>query len=340
MPTARPTQHDVARAAGVSQAVVSYVLNDVQSVTILPETRARVQAAIAELGYVPNHTARSLRSRRTFTIAAIIPDITNPYYPELIRGIQDTARDRAYDVLAFNTDGDRAREWAALDAARRNRADGLIITPFFVTVDDLVPILSGGTPITLLTELRGNVPPDLPLDATSISGADAARTVVSYLIARGHTRIGMISGQIATPPRESRVHGYQRALKEHHVPLEVNLIRGGDFTESGGYEAMRELLGLVPRPTAVFAANDLMAMGALIACREAGVTVPQEIALAGFDDIPAAKLVHPPLTTLNQHAHSTGRRAAELVFSRLDGTYSGPARRERLGFDLVPRESA
>jgi LacI family transcriptional regulator len=336
----RPTQHDVARAAGVSQAVVSYVVNNVRSVSIPDETRARVQAAIADIGYVPDHAARSLRSRRTSTIAAIIPDITNPYYPEFIRGIQDTARDRSYDVLAFNTDGDREREWAAIEAARRSRADGLIVTPFFVTINDLSPLLAAGTPVTVMGQVPGEASPDLPFDTASISGEDAARAVVSYLIDRGHTRIGMIAGQSATPPRESRIRGYLQALREHHVVMEEVLIRGGDFTEAGGYEAMRELLALVHRPSAVFAANDLMAMGALLACRELGVDVPTGIALAGFDDIPAARLIQPPLTTLDQHARATGQRAAELLLSRLDGSYTGPPRHETLGFALVPRESA
>jgi LacI family transcriptional regulator len=337
----RPTQRDVARAAGVSQAIVSYVLNDVQTVSILPETRERVLATIAALGYIPNNSARSLRSRKTFTIAAVIPDITNPYYPEFIRGIQDTARTRNYDVLAFNTDGEREIELAALEAARRSRVDGLIITPFFVTVADLLPLLHEGTPVTMQQDLAEDaIPPNLPLDLVSISGEDAAGAVVSYLIDRGHTRIGMISGRVATPPREGRVRGYQRALEAHHVPMEEVLVRGGDFTEAGGYEAMRELLAMSPRPTAVFAANDLMAMGALLACRELGLRVPEDIALAGFDDIPAAKLVHPPLTTLNQHSHATGRRAAEILLSRIDGSFTGPTRREVLDFDLVPRSSA
>ncbi|HWV35638.1 MAG TPA: LacI family DNA-binding transcriptional regulator [Thermomicrobiales bacterium] len=340
-PRRRPTQLDVARAAGVSQAVVSYVLNDNQTVSILPETRQRVHAAIAELGYVPNTAARSLRSRRTQTLAAIIPDITNPYYPAFVRGIQDVARAGGYDVLAINTDGDREIERSSLDAAWRGRVDGLIITPFFLKVDDLMPLLQDGIPITLHTELAdADLRPGIPLDSVSISGETAARTVVNYLIERGHTRIGMIAGQLATPPREGRVRGYRQALAAHHMPLEEVLIREGDFSEAGGYESMRELLMLSPRPTAVFAANDLMAMGALLACREQGVDVPGEIALAGFDDIPAARLVHPALTTIDQHAHESGRRCAELLLSRLDGSYTGPVRREMLGFRLVPRASA
>jgi LacI family transcriptional regulator len=341
MPKRRPTQADVAKAAGVSQAVVSYVLNDNQTVSISPGTRQRVHAAIAGLGYVPNTAARSLRSHRTFTIAAIIPDIANPYYPAFVRGIQDVALADGYDVLTYNTDGERDIELQALDAARRGRVDGLIVTPFHLTMDDILPILRDGTPMTLLGELETDGrATHLPLDAVSVPGEAAAREVVNYLIDRGHTHIGMIAGMTSTPPRETRVLGYRRALAEHHLPLEEILIRGGDFTEAGGYEAMRELIALDPRPTAVFAANDLMAMGAMVACREAGISVPGDIALAGFDNIPAARLVHPALTTLDQQANQSGRRAAELLLTRLNGVFSGPNRSERLGFTLVVRESA
>lgn len=334
----RPTQREVARLAGVSQAVVSYVLNDVQTASVAPATRQRVLDAMAEIGYVPNNAARSLRSRKTWTIAAIIPDITNPYYPEFIRGIQDTCRTAGYDVLAFNTDGVRDLELSSLEAARRSRADGVILTPFFVGSDDLMPLLQEGTPITMLADTP--ISSDHPLDTISISGEEAARTVVDYLLDCGHTRIGMISGLAATATREGRVRGYQRALAEHHVPQDQVLIRGGDFTERGGYEAMHELALLKPLPTAVFAANDLMAMGALLACRELGIRVPEDMALAGFDDIPAAKLVNPALTTLNQHAHATGHQAAEVLLSRLNGSYAGPSRHISRSFTLVPRESA
>lgn len=341
-PRKRPTQVDVARVAGVSQAVVSYVLNDVKTVAILPETRERVKAAIRELGYVPNTAARSLRSRKTYTIAVVIPDITNPWYPEFIRGIQDVASARSYDVLVANTDGDARIERAAIDAVRRNNADGLIITPFYLDVSDMIPLLEEGTPVTFLHEV-GPVEDAhalLPIDSVSVNGEEAARAVVSYLIERGHTRIGVISGRVGTPPRENRLRGYRRALADHGIPLDDALIRGGDFTEAGGHEAMHELLHLASRPTAVFAANDLMAMGALLACREAGACVPDDVAIVGFDNIPSSRLVDPPLTTLDQHAREAGHRVAEVLLSRLDGSYTGPIRRETIGFHLVRRASA
>ncbi len=339
--TRRPTQVDVARRAAVSQTVVSYVLNDNHAVSIAPQTRRRVWEAIAALGYVPDNAARSLRSRRTLTIAAVIPDITNPFYPAFVRGIQDVAQASGYDLVAYNTDGTLEGERRGLDTARRGRVDGLIINPFHLDPADLLPILAEGTPVVINGEYQLDAfSPDLPLDRVFVPGDAAARSLGDYLIAEGHIRIGMIAGQDATPPREDRVRGYRQALAAHHIPGEEALIRGSDFTEAGGYEAMRELLTLRPRFTAVFAANDLMAFGALIACRERGIRVPEDIAIAGFDDIPAARLVSPGLTTIAQFPERLGRRAAEMVFDRLSGEETGPGRREEMPFALVERGSA
>jgi LacI family transcriptional regulator len=320
---------------------VSYVVNDNRSVTIPAATRDRVLSAVAELGYVPNSAARMLRSQKTYTIAVIIPDIANPFYPELVRGVQDVATAHSYDVLVVNTDGTDLLERNALDAARRGRVDGVILTPFWTQPEDLEPILSAGIPVVVLgavdfTKFRD----DHPVDCSTISGDLAAAEVVSYLIDKGHRRIGMIAGIESTPPREQRIRGYRRALSEHGLPQDEFMIRGGDFTESGGYESMKELLSLNPRPTAVFAANDLMALGGFLACRELGVRVPEDVAIAGFDNIPAARLVNPSLTTLDQRAKHSGQCVARLLISRLSGEYTGPPRREEQDFELIPRESA
>jgi LacI family transcriptional regulator len=149
----------------------------------------------------------------------------------------------------------------------------------------------------------------------------------------------MIAGEENTPPRQNRILGYQQAIADHHLPLDEILIRGGDFTEKGGYETMREILRLDPPVTAVFAANDLMAMGALTAIREAGLRVPQEVAVAGFDDIPAAHLVTPSLTTITQYQQNIGQRAAEMLFERLNGSESGAPRSIEMPFSLIVRES-
>lgn len=337
--TRRPTQADVARLAGVSQPVVSYVLSGDPDAPVAPETRERVLAAIAQLRYVPDRTARSLRNRRTSTVAGIIPDITNPFYPAFERGVQDIAEAAGYDLVTWNTDGVGDKERKALRAARESRVAGLIVTPFHLDLDDLLPLAEDGIAVVV----NGEVPYDptpAGIDVVGIDNAAAAAGAVAYLIERGHTRIGMIAGEEGTPPREGRVRGYEQALRAHALPLDAVLIRHGDFAEAGGYHAAGELLKLPDRPTAVFAANDLMAMGAMIRFREEGVRVPEDIAIVGYDDIPAARLVHPPLTTVAQYPERIGRRAAELVVERLEGRAPAFGRRERLPFDLIVRESA
>ena len=150
----------------------------------------------------------------------------------------------------------------------------------------------------------------------------------------------MIAGSAGTPPRLSRIRGYQLALSSHHLPHDETIIQGGEFTEQGGYEGMKRLLSASPRPTAVFASNDLMAIGAMTAIRESGLSIPQDIAVVGFDDIPAARLISPPLTTINQFKQQLGRRAAELLFERLTGAVAGEGRSIEMPFELIIRQSA
>ncbi|MFM9106741.1 MAG: LacI family DNA-binding transcriptional regulator [Chloroflexota bacterium] len=335
----RPTQSDVANLANVSQAVVSYVLNDDPSRSVAADTRQRVLAAVAELGYVPDRTARNLRQRRTFTIAGIIPDILNPFYPAFERGVQDVAEAHGYDLITYNTDGVREKELRAVRSVREGRLDGVILTTFHLDLAELLPLVQDGIAVVINGE-PGFDPAAAGIDQVQIDNAAAAETIVTWLLRRGHARIGMIAGEEGTFPREGRVRGYTRALANHHIPLDPILLRTAEFSVAGGYDAAGDLLRLDPRPTALFAANDLMAMGAMMRLREAGVRVPEDIAVAGYDDIPAARLVHPPLTTIAQHPERIGRRAAEMIVERLGGTAPPGARRDVLPFDLVIRESA
>lgn len=334
----RPTQADVARRAGVSQPVVSYVLGGPEA-PVAPETRQRVLAAIVELGYVPDRTARNLRHRRTSTLAGIIPDITNPFYPAFERGVQDVAETHGFDLITYNTDGDQAKERKTLRSVREGRVAGAIVTPFHLGLDDVLPLVWDGVALVV----NGEVPFDpipVGIDQVSVDNAAAAAAAVGYLIDRGHHRIGMIAGEAGTPPREGRVRGYVRALQSRAIPLDTVLIRQGEFSVDGGYAGTGELLKLSPRPTALFAANDLMAMGALLRLREEGLAVPDDIAIVGFDDIPAASFVQPPLTTVAQYPDRIGRRAAEMIVERLTGIGQLLGRHEVLPFDLVVRQSA
>ena len=249
-------------------------------------------------------------------------------------------RQFGYDLLAYNTDGHRDLELKALNVAMSGRVDGLIGTMFHLDDADFAPLLRRGTPICLLGSQNVFETSEQPVvDTVSIPDDSAARMMVEHLLDRGHTRIAIIAGEPGTPPRANRERGYRRALAGHGIPVDEALVRGSDFTERGGYEGMLELLGLDERPTAVFAANDLIAIGALVACRERGLRVPGDIAIGGFDDIPAAALVYPPLTTVSQRNQSTGRQLVRLLTDRLRGTYTGPVRRIENGYDLIVRES-
>ncbi|MDQ3655003.1 MAG: LacI family transcriptional regulator [Chloroflexota bacterium] len=333
----QPTQFDVARLAGVSQPVVSYVLNGESGAAVAPETRRRVLATIAELGYLPNRTARGLRTRTTLTIAAIIPDITNPFYPAFIRGVQDVVDRNGYDLISYNTDALLEKERQCLLSVRQGRVDGVIITPFQVPVDELAPLVHDGLAVVGMTPYKPTTP--IALDTILSLDLEGARIGVCHLAERGHTRIATIMGQIGTPPRERRYLGYLEGLARYGIPPDPDLAHDGDFTEQSGYQAMRDLLALSERPTAVFAANDLMATGAMLAIRHAGLRIPEDVAIVGFDDIPAARLLQPALTTLSNHPERHGVRSAEMIFERLRGEVSPEPRFEELMPSLIVRES-
>jgi LacI family transcriptional regulator len=332
----RPTQADVARAAGVSQALVSYVLNGKMAIAVPDETRRRILDAIETLGYVPDRRAQSLRTRKTYTIACVIPDITNPFYPAFARGIQDAAEAHGYDCISYNTDGAAEREWKCLRLLQQGNVDGVVATFFHLKSPELRPLWERGIAMVRFEARRPRtIQPKL--DVIYLDNQAAAHAMVSYLVDRGHRIIGMIAGDQG--PRGARVRGYRDALADRGIPFDETLIRSSGFNEEGGYRAMLDLLARAPRPTAVFAANDLIALGALVAARTADVRVPADVALAGFDDIPTARLVSPALTTVAQPAHAIGKRAAEMVLERLNGAVAETGRCEEIPYELIIRES-
>jgi LacI family transcriptional regulator len=337
MSSRRPTQEDVAKLAGVSQAVVSQVLNK-NDISITPNTRQRVLDAIDQLGYVPNKSAQSLRTKKTKMIASIIPDITNPFYPAFQRGIQSVTNQKNYDLIIYDTDEKEENEKRSLKSLEQANVDGAIISLFHHGIDDLKPLIEQGIPVVYWW--GGPVEKNLAIDLIFVDNVAMAKTAVSYLIEKGHTRIGMIAGLENTPPRQDRIRGFREALREHNLALEETLIQDGDFTETGGYQGMKKLLRLDPRPTAVFASNDLMALGAMLAMREENLRIPEDVALIGLDDIPAAKLVHPSLTTMTQMQEDIGRIAAEMIFERIEGTAPDKSRLIEMPYKLIERESA
>ena len=335
----RPTQADVARLASVSQATVSYVLNGNPAISVPEATRQRILGAVDELGYVPNGAARSLRTQRTSTIAAVIPDITNPFYPAFERGVQGVAEAGGYDLIVYNTGGAAEKERRCVRSLQQGRVDGVVAVFFHLKAGDLRPLLERNVALVRLEAVKKGVSSlDLPFDNLYVDNVAASRAAVEYLIGRGHERIGMISG--GSGPGKPRARGYREALAAHRLPPDDALVRDGDFTADGGHQAMLGFLSQPHPPTAVFAANDVMAMGALVALREAGRRVPEDVAVVGFDDVPVAGLITPRLTTVAQFQENLGVRAAEMLLERLAGTAPEHGRSEEMPYELIVRESA
>jgi LacI family transcriptional regulator len=332
----RVTQADVAQSAQVSQAMVSYVISG-SSVSIPDNTRKRIVEAMEELGYVPNVTARRLRRGKTLTIAGIIPDITNPFYPAFERGIQDIVDKQNYDLIIYNTDGTKSKEEKCVNSLLQGRVDGVVGVFFHLTAKELLPLLEQGIAVVRL-EAMPKEAGKLPLDNLYIDNIAAAKEAVSYLISKGHTRIGMLAG--VDGPSSFRVKGYQEALEQHKLKPDTKLIQRGSYNEEGGFETMQTLLALAKPPTAIFAANDLMAMGAMSVIHKAGLRIPNDIAVMGFDDIPSAKLMNPSLSSVAQEQRRMGQRAADMLFERLSATAPPNGRSEEMPYQLILRESA
>jgi LacI family transcriptional regulator len=325
------TIKDVAREARVSVASVSRALNGHSNVT--EQTRRRIIQIAEELRYVPHSGARSLITRRTQTIGALLPDLHGEFFSELIRGIDLAARARGLHLLVSSSHGD-AREAAAALRAMQGRVDGLLVMSPHVDAGFLRDNLPHGLPIVLLnTPIEG--PSHAALNIDNFGGAYA---MVRHLVARGHQRIALIAGPEHNFDAAERLRGYRSAMEKFAPGVAMQVLRG-DFTEGSGYRAGQQLLDLKLRPQAVFAANDIMAAGCLYALREAGVRVPQDIALAGFDDIPIAHFVSPALTTVRVRIADLGARALDRLASIIDGTAGNIEPVQMLGTELVVRQS-
>lgn len=333
----RITQADVAHRAGVSQAMVSYVINQTK-VSIPEETRQRIVDAMQNMGYKPNVTAQRLRTNKTMTIAGVIPDITNPFYPTFERGIQEVVEAENYDFIIYNTDGEEEKERKVLNSLMQGRVDGVVASFFHLNAEDLRPLIDQGVAVVRLQQPESALPEDLLLDTIYVNSIVAAETAVSHLVQKGHKHIGMLASHEG--PSGIRIEGYKRALATGGIKFDEALICFGPYNEAGGYEATKELLSLTPLPTAIFAVNDLMAMGAMLAIKETGLSIPEDIAVVGFDDIPSAKLIHPPLTSISQNQRDMGKRAAEMIFERLKGETPIAARTEESPFEFIVRSSS
>jgi LacI family transcriptional regulator len=329
--SARPTQKDIAAAAGVSQAAVSMVLNKSETPSVPAATRDRILKVAGELAYQPSHPARTLRSARTMTLACIVPDITNPFYPGLV---QTTAAPAGYDVLIYDTDGALDGERRAISWLQQGRADGVVGTFFHLRAPDLAGVARNRVPIVRL-EGQGKSRGALPIDSVFIDNARAAAMMTRLLIGRGHRRIAMILGEFG--PGKQRALGYETVMRE--AGLATEFVTDTTYSEEAGARAMQLLLASGrQRPTAVFGANDMLAIGAMQAARSAGLAIPKDVAIVGFDDIPTAKLLG--LSTVRQPEFELGALAARTLIERLQpGGLKPPGRSLELKFEIVERSS-
>jgi len=303
----RVTIREVAREAGVSVATVSRVLNG--SGQASPATREKIREVAERLRYAPNEAARSLIRSSTRTLGVLLPDLHGEFFSELMRGIDQRARQDGFHLLISNFHAD-AREMEATLRAMRGRVDALLLMSPDVDTRDILADVASGTATVLL---NATTQATAGADVVTIDNVGGARAMVRHLVRQGYRRIAMIKGPERNHDSRERLRGYRSVLRLAGLPVHAELEVAGDFTESSGYAAAQQLLALSERPRAIFAANDAMAVGALSALRDAGVRVPEDVALAGFDDIPIAQYLTPPLSSVHVAIDELGRRATELA---------------------------
>ena len=328
------TLNDVAKLAGVSAMTVSRVINN--SGYTSNETRSRVEAAIAELAYVPNAVGRQLRSKRTNMLALVLSDIMNPFFTTIARGVEDVARAQGFTVMFCNTDESEAEEAQYLLMLVQRQVDGVLLVPASTSDKSLRLLSSHYMPVVVLDRRIQSRQVD-SVRSDSVAGAYA---LTEHLVALGHRRIAVLTGRRSVSTSADRVAGYRRAMVDAGLPVDDALVRHGEYNQGDGYRMAQEILALDARPTAIFAANNFIAFGAIRAFREAGLRIPEDVSVVAFDDLPAAWMTDPFLTVVDQPAYEIGRRGAELLLARLDGSISGPGREVILQSELIIRRSS
>ena len=323
---ARITIEDVAARAGVSPTTVSHVFSGRRPVS--EATRDHVRQVAVQLGYRANAVASSLRTQRTNTVMIVLPDLTNPFYPVFARGVQDTLRASGYHTLIGNTDSREAEERALLEDAMSRRVDGVVFAGFWVAPEDLLVLTDAGVAVANLGQGTG------PVDSVLSGDIVAVGEMTAYLARTYGSEIALIDGPENTMVAQARADAFLRAAPGRHEMVSE------EFTREGGRRGMRRLLDGPHPPRAVFCANDLLALGALDVARERGLDVPGDVAVAGYDDIEAASLVQPSLTTVRNRSYDLGVASGELLLARMTGEYDGDSRTVVIQAEMVIRESA
>jgi LacI family transcriptional regulator len=326
------TMKQVAEKARVSTTTVSHVINNTRVVS--EDARERVLAVIQELRYIPSAVARSLKNDRTHTLGMMIPNNSNPYFAEIIQGIEDASFKLGYNIILCNSYDDPKKQAAYIRVLMEKRIDGLILVSSG-SDEELTQLLADeGIPKVLVDrEVSGVVADFIEADHEQ-GGYEATR----YLIGLGHKHIACVAGPDILLPSGDRVTGYRRALQEAGLEFNNEYLIHADFTSQGGFNAFQQLLALPQRPTAIFASNDLMAIGGIRAANEAGIKIPEALSVIGYDDIALASFSTPPLTTIAQPKQAIGNLTAQILVNRIVDP-EAPLRREMLKSQLVIRQS-
>lgn len=306
------TIKDIARIANVSYATVSRALNNHKDVN--EQTRQRILKICKEVGYTPNAIARGLVKQSTHTIGLLVPDITNPYYPEVARGVEDEASKNNYNVFLCNTDWDIMKEVDYFNLLIAKRVEGIIIAPVSDDTTKFIDKFADRLPIIFLgTRVGGDKYNYIVID--NVKGGEM---ITEYLIGLGHRRIAFVGGIKESCTFADRSAGYKNALRKHNIEIDENLIYICGYRKKDGSNALRTMIKKSDMPTAIFAINDLVALGVIKAAEELGISIPDDISLAGFDDIPYASLPKIRLTTVLQPKDNIGRESVRILFEKLE----------------------
>lgn len=327
------TMKDVAERARVSVSTVSHVLNGTRKVS--EEAWGEVLAAVEELSYRPNLLAKGLKTRRTYTIGLLIPDIKNSFFTSVVRGVEDVALSRGYHLFLCNTDEDPGREDEYITELAKKRVDGLMVAPSARREASVRRLRGESVPFVFVDRDVERT----DADVVSVNNRAGMRLIAEHLWGLEHRRIAMISGPLDKASGYERYLGLRDALSDLGVELEDSLVRFGDFRTSSGREGARELLSLPSPPTAMVTANSQMTLGALLTISEMGLSVPGDVSMVGFDDPEWAPLTGPPLTTVAQPTYEMGVRAARMLLDRIETEPGGEGRKVLLEPWLVVRES-
>jgi DNA-binding LacI/PurR family transcriptional regulator len=325
---------DIAKIAGVSLGTVSHVLND--SARVREPVRKRVLEAVQAAGYQPSQLARGLRRDKTNVIGMIIPDITNPFFPAVVRGAEDVAFSNGCRLILCNTDNDHSKEMVHLNELRTYLPAGLIVIPsnFSDLTAQAESYRQAGTGVVCIDRL----PKNWSGDTVTADNEAGAYNATRFLLQMQHTRLATITGPLHLTNAKERLGGFRRAMKEAKLHLAPEYVQETTFDKQGGYAKTLILLRLIPRPTAIFAGNDMIALGILLAIREAGLRCPQDISIMGFDDLDLAETTNPALSSVSQSGYQLGTTAARILLDRIEGD-TGPAKHIVLETSLKLRDS-